>query len=284
MNATIDIPILSSFYKKISGDPFSLLDLGCLVTAIPLTVAYKVIAGAAPFPDDATTTALAAAPDFASFQAICNGTSALASRQTSRLVGSAAIAPSINKKFGLSAGIVAWAGAGVQSIVAPLKKKFPALPGLSPVNSVAYLLYVTPDLVGQIPDLQHKKWWAVFNNVVADLMLIKTVSDACIDKSGAITQARKDSWNAVSPWVDCVGNVIWEVPTTAAFVDPENRNTPGLLAVVGGSAFDCNGILSPLIADDSDPVTWTIVLIVATLFNDCYGVLSCASAALLFQE
>jgi hypothetical protein len=45
MNKTIDIPIISWIYKKISGDPLSLLDLMCLCGAVPATIVYKLTFG-----------------------------------------------------------------------------------------------------------------------------------------------------------------------------------------------------------------------------------------------
>jgi hypothetical protein len=46
MNKTIDIPVISWLYKKVSGgDPLSLLDLTCLIAAVPTTIVYKLTFG-----------------------------------------------------------------------------------------------------------------------------------------------------------------------------------------------------------------------------------------------
>ncbi|HXE13324.1 MAG TPA: hypothetical protein VN633_14455 [Bryobacteraceae bacterium] len=52
LNASIDIPVISYIYKLISGDDLSILDLLCLILAVPVTILYKVIFGSAPFSAD----------------------------------------------------------------------------------------------------------------------------------------------------------------------------------------------------------------------------------------
>jgi len=51
------IPFVSDFYKWLTGDDLTLIDLFALVLAIPATVAFKLLQRAAPFPDDASVTA-----------------------------------------------------------------------------------------------------------------------------------------------------------------------------------------------------------------------------------
>ncbi|KAH8686166.1 hypothetical protein BGZ61DRAFT_533733 [Ilyonectria robusta] len=53
-DSPLNIPVLSQVYKLITGDELTIIDLVCLVSAIPATIIYKIICGKAPFPDDAT--------------------------------------------------------------------------------------------------------------------------------------------------------------------------------------------------------------------------------------
>jgi hypothetical protein len=55
LNASIDIPVISYIYKLISGDDLSILDLLCLILAVPITILYKVIFGSAPFSADSVS-------------------------------------------------------------------------------------------------------------------------------------------------------------------------------------------------------------------------------------
>jgi hypothetical protein len=56
VDSPIDIPVITWLYEKVTGDKgMSVLDLFCLICAIPSTVIYKLISGKAPFPDDTIT-------------------------------------------------------------------------------------------------------------------------------------------------------------------------------------------------------------------------------------
>ena len=71
MTAPINIPVISWLYGKISGgSTFTLLDLCCLVTAIPATIVYKLAENEAPFSQGNLAEQLYAAPDLATVQSI----------------------------------------------------------------------------------------------------------------------------------------------------------------------------------------------------------------------
>lgn len=56
LNATANIPILSSLYKLLSGgDAISLLDVFALLVAVPATMLYKVVSGKTPYPEGNTS-------------------------------------------------------------------------------------------------------------------------------------------------------------------------------------------------------------------------------------
>lgn len=290
LNATIDIPVISSIYQQVTNDDLSLLDLTCLVAAIPITIGYKIVANAAPFPDDATTTALINAPDFASIQKIYNPVPSLAAQvpAISRVAPSLGTAPSngtispeANKILVLTSGIASAVGALSLSIFQPVAKKFPETKVFPIINGLSYPLYVLPDIMGQIPDLQNAEWWAISNNSMADLMTIKNLVDMGVALSPTDSKAQT-IWNPISPWLDFGANIRWQVPTTAAIFATENQNWAGLLNFLGGTCFDGNGVMSPAVANDSDPVTWAASVRVATFLNLAYGALSCAASVLTF--
>jgi hypothetical protein len=291
LNATIEIPVISWLYKKFVGD-LSLLDLTCLVSAIPVTVGYKLITnGTAPFPDNATTTALINAPDFASIQKIYNPVQTFAAnvadRTTAKVADTTARATSTstsdNKIVVLAGGIASAEGALALCYFSPLKQKFPKIPLFPVITGLAYPLYVAPDIMGQIPDLQDKKWWAITNEVITDLMVVKSMVDMGVALT-AVGSAAQNAWNPVSPWLDFAGNILWQVPTTAALFDSENQNTPGILSYWGGTCFDCNGVMSPAVAEVEDPISWAIAVGIATFFNLGYGSMSCAASVLTFKS
>jgi len=167
-------------------------------------------------------------------------------------------------------------------IFSPLAKKFPATKVFPVINGLSYLLYVAPDIMGQIPDVQDKKWWAITNETIAGLMIVKSLVDMGVGVTDKNSSAQK-IWDPVSPWVDCVGNILWQVPTSAAVFDAENNNVPGILSFFGDTCFDCNGAMSPALAADTDPITWGILVGFASFFNLAYGAMSCAESVLTFE-
>lgn len=50
LNEEWKIPFVSALYKKIAGNPLSMLDLMSLIVAVPATVVYKLVFNEAPFP------------------------------------------------------------------------------------------------------------------------------------------------------------------------------------------------------------------------------------------
>ncbi|KAK1980408.1 hypothetical protein LZ30DRAFT_689963 [Colletotrichum cereale] len=68
----IKIPVISRLYRDISGgSELSIMDLSCLVAAVPATLLLKAVTGRIPFPEgDYTTTQLVEAPDFATIRGI----------------------------------------------------------------------------------------------------------------------------------------------------------------------------------------------------------------------
>jgi hypothetical protein len=80
LDASIDIPIISWIYKLITGSDRAMLDLVCLVCAIPATLTYKLVKNAPPFPDDDHTTALMKASDFASLSKLLRGSTATSAK------------------------------------------------------------------------------------------------------------------------------------------------------------------------------------------------------------
>jgi len=45
LNAVIKVPIISELYKKLVGDDLTVLDLMCLIAALPVTILYKIFFG-----------------------------------------------------------------------------------------------------------------------------------------------------------------------------------------------------------------------------------------------
>ena len=326
LNATIDIPVISWLYKQVANADLSLMDLTCLIAAIPVTVSYKLIANAAPFPDNATTTALTNAGSFSAIQQIYRPSQQVAAKapattpkpaaairevafttpepaamtaepaamtaeadvaapvaEVATPVAAATIPTADNAVLVLTGGIASLIGALSLIVFTPLAKKNPETKVFPVINGLSYLLYVSPDVMGQIPDLQNVEWWAIMNQIIADVMVVKAMVDMGVSLTPTGSKAQ-GAWNPVSPWLDFGGNILWQVPTTAALFNTENQNASGIVNFWAGTCFDCNGVMSPLVADDSEMVSWLVAVGFASFFNLAYGVMSCASSGLTFAS
>ncbi|GAA4271031.1 hypothetical protein U6A24_03955 [Aquimarina gracilis] len=68
LDTDIYIPVVSDILKDFGIPSLSFLDLFCWVSAVPVTLAYKIAEGAAPFPDNNTTTFLKTAKTWKSIE------------------------------------------------------------------------------------------------------------------------------------------------------------------------------------------------------------------------
>ncbi|HEX8113732.1 MAG TPA: hypothetical protein VF516_38635 [Kofleriaceae bacterium] len=122
LNESWDIPFVTAFYGWLTdGAPLTLLDLLCLILAIPATVLFKATQHAAPFPDDASVAAFEAS--FTAQTMLAN--SGLGTHQTTALARSAAPAvgdPKPAWQVLLSAaGFLSFAGYGLLSAAMDVK-------------------------------------------------------------------------------------------------------------------------------------------------------------------
>jgi outer membrane protein assembly factor BamB len=58
LDEPVDIPFVSNLYKALTGDQLSMLDLTCLLAAVPGTILLDVLTGSPTVPDDETTGAV----------------------------------------------------------------------------------------------------------------------------------------------------------------------------------------------------------------------------------
>lgn len=70
LTTPIHIPVVSDILEVLGVPEFSFLDVICWVGAIPVTIAYKIVKGEEPFPDDKYTSALIGAKSFSELEAL----------------------------------------------------------------------------------------------------------------------------------------------------------------------------------------------------------------------
>ncbi|KAM0289102.1 hypothetical protein ACHAO9_006322 [Fusarium lateritium] len=243
LNKPISIPIVSSLYKSIAGDELSIMDVVCLVAAVPATLVYKAITGSNPFPDNATTNAVIDAPDFSSLQQIMLGDS------------------SVYKTLTIMAEFAAMAGLGFSVIASAIKipwmteGKPHEVSGIIKQVSIPIKLLVLMPAVIQ-PRSDHDSWEIQMDAVVTDLAFLKV----CLDASSV---GEQEMYGTVSPYIDYAISALWIVPSIAKIVANHSK-TSSYLSLTTRLAYDVAIMTGPILWNPSlDPETKLIVLAVA---------------------
>ena len=283
LDAKIDIPVISWLYKQVAGDDLSMLDLCCLIAAIPVNVIYKLIHNEAPFADDSTSQQLIAAKDFDTILAIYQAAGTVQPSVQSFGGGTvkpmAAMAtmlvPTDNpllQKFQHIGNVAACFGAVALCFINYMKNYNNVnTKTICLFGAVSYLVYVAPDIMGVIPRYKNPNntWIQVTNEFMTDVCVLKTMADAFSFKRGDGPQSPEnlykdaaaaaedgytqnyqapnfiDKWNfMLSPKIEFVLNALWQFPTTAFVFLPDNRNASGWVNFGGGTAFDIGGMLA----------------------------------------
>lgn len=241
LDAPIDIPVISWLYTKVSGNPLSILDLICLVVAIPTTIIYKIAKEESPFPDTPFTNQLISAPDFATIQNLY-----AAQQPQARMAVSTngAVADTDNPLYDTLTQVfntVAFPTSIVFALLIEAKANTPTSGLISVAYAVTYLPYIAPDLPPLIARPNNQKPWEIFNELVMFISVVKALPDIATFRKGETGFLA--SWDKASPWLDCVINLIWEAPVIWAVV--EDHSTPGVMNFVGNTCFNAGGVIAP---------------------------------------
>ena len=311
LNAPIDIPVISPLYEAFAEDKLTMLDLVCLVVAMPVTFIYKLANNDhAPFPDenDKDYKALYDTSDFNAVANLC-----FTKTPQSGKAGAGASTPwqiettSVYDKLTFAGNICAGAGGLLIAILGSLKfmeesTEFKSV-ALSTAYACAYLPYVAPDILGcaeYIGDFK-KGWYNDLNALLGGIGLVKSFVDikSCWDPAdlgprktipgrpdpdgGPDLPERpekpgvdnRSSWTQVSPYIDLLLNVAWEVPVVFAYLDSK-RNINDVLNLTGNTFFNTTGVLSPFIAAAENVEVKAVLIGSAAALNLGYGALSMA--------
>ena len=286
LDTPLNIPVISPFYKNTitkGQSELTMLDLACLVGAVPLTVMFKLMGVNSVFAKGPVADQLINAPDFATIKRIING--------PATNVRTAAAAPSVYAQMTLAGGVMGLIGAIAGSALTAIKKAESmvnqqsfnysvierVISGCIAVNN---LLYLMPGIIGGVKDVQDKKWYAIMNSTLTGVYGLKGITDGIISVKSL---AKNEKWDFGSPVADGVLNGIWLVPTIAPLFYAENANVVGFFTALGGLGFDASGIMSPVI--NAAPKASVANLLIANGFvNVLYGGFTLAAAIIYYNQ
>lgn len=238
-DAPIDIPVLSWLYKKISGDQLTLLDLACLIVAIPTTIVYKLAEEKqAPFPaDDPFTQQVINAPNFETIQQL------YASGAPQTMAPGAALSSDSDTRAAVLSSIFdgsAFFSSLLLIVVGAGRSDAPDDKGLAILYGVLYLPYVSPNIT---VTRAGQTWDVIMSEAITGVSVAKTVADVaviCAKQPGA----EKSAWEKTySPIGEACINALWEIPTVGAVVRKHDAN--GIVGFLGNTSFNFGGVLTP---------------------------------------
>ncbi|KAI1169326.1 hypothetical protein F5B18DRAFT_18700 [Nemania serpens] len=310
LDAPLEIPIISPFYKSLVGDELSVLDLVCLIGAVPTTIAFKIFTGEAPFPDDATVAAGIGAVDRFRTQRMDTLTSTLAVKKNggaSRLLSAhsfARLTDDSGKISLMSEESCFSEEKDTARELSALTEKEPynaldtliiifdwlAIPGAVCVGTTAWFkreatILKTPwskpirafSFIGNLMYIgpnyaawQNAATWPI---VLNDICTILSVLKCGVDNV-CMSPAWQDKASGVC---ELVLNAIWIAPAVGGIVTTEPRTVHDWFLFSANVAFDLAGILTP-----GQKVEF--IFIAQEVLTAIYGVLGQVTGVLYYSD
>lgn len=291
LTTPLPIPILSTIYKAQVGSDMTVLDLVCLVAAIPVAIVYDFLSGGtAPFPDDDSVSGAATAGNTrrAAQQALlsnftppsapeqphssnepktkhksgCNSndSSTTAITATSLAVESLAAGDILTILF----DIAAVPGVGLTILAADAARKNPSQQ-IRLVGFAGAMLYMAPGYeVWPATDT----WPNNINVALGAICVVKALVDAvCINPK----------WTEVSPVLDFELNAAGLAATIGGFKALTSPQPADDTMFAGNLCYDLAGILSPEVDQPQ-------IRVVQGGLNCVYGILCAVTAKLYYDE
>jgi hypothetical protein len=261
LTAPIDIPILTPIYKLITnGSSLSILDLMCLVGAIPATVIYKVVVGSTPFPDNSTTTSIINAPDWNTLAGVIAPKTSSANVKALKQKDSAVTRVARAQELDISEedvlnvissvlDFLAFPAAVVVASCGLIKATGISSLAVRKVAFAGYCFYCGPDIESLFAD--PGVWYNEYNIFIAELSIGKAYID---NLTSAADNTGWNDWG--SPIVEAVINTVWLAPPIGAFVAARDSGDGDKQSTIDGFVanllFDIGGMLTPLTSEKID--------------------------------
>ncbi|MCJ1243952.1 hypothetical protein MMC30_001149 [Trapelia coarctata] len=284
LDAPLHIPILSSIYKQISGDDLTILDLICLIGAIPTTIIFKLTGGSTPYPDNPHTKAIISAPDFATLSKVLTNPNPLPSTQklafakVQAAAGGQPVAPTTEAITTAALNFSAYFASGAVAWFAVAKRASPVPSPLTRYLAAgSYLMYVAPNFPSSWPP--PTTWEAIMNDVVTLVSIGKTFADNTAYLSS------NPKWNDyISPSLESVINIVWFFPPCFQIVANSAPKDSDWLSLASNMSFDLGGTLTLFTSEKVTGVeVAAAVFVVAEALTLGYGVLCCGAGAAVLK-
>lgn len=260
LGQTINIPILSPMYKKACGSDLSIVDLLCLVGAVPATILCKLVTGHAPFDDRAVAVCqssksfAAMSPTQAPSAKIQPHVALVRAQATEGAPGDHEasedpVAAALIRSFNCITDVTGGVGAilflllsdGVIPIPSPVKLFMGGL------RVGAFFLFITPNINSNANPEHGTEWPWILDQIVTDLNFGKV----CFDNGPGVSIALPTYVDKVGPIIDSILNLLWMTPAIGKIVISHSKHAEqsacagSLLSDIAGMALGVAAIKPP---------------------------------------
>ncbi|KAK3354081.1 hypothetical protein B0T25DRAFT_581707 [Lasiosphaeria hispida] len=276
LDQPLDIPILSPLYHAATGNDMSILDVVCLVCAIPVNVIHAAVTGGKDgplFPDTQHTRDLVAASSLAELSRLImqrdskpNTLFRAAGTHASLLSDSNG--PTVPPWAFHFTSILAFVGGIGVAILDGIKASFAAgVPAKLRLLSFCFFpMYVAPNFSGSLSDTRT----AGANLVITFVAIVKTATDNF--GPGAVN---KEWQNGGSKWLEGVINFVWLWPLIETAIEERGEEVASdWVAVAGNAVFDIGGMATMA------TIRWPTFTYIARACPVVYGILMLASGTM----
>lgn len=263
LGQTINIPILSPFYKRVTGSDLSMIDLLCLVGAVPATVLYKMATGHTPF-DDHLVDFCQRSKSFGTVAKFDGGSASSAStinvrphvpmiRMLAKAQGgeppTAAekqdgdddkVREIVVRIFTCITDVTGGIGGLVFAILADEEALSPKVKMvLGRLNVGAFFLFITPNINSNCNPANAAKWPWIMDDIVSLLSFGKV----CFDNAPGVKEAFPVYKDKIGRVTDGILNALWMIPAIGKIATTHDKQgeqaacAGSLLADIAGMAF-----------------------------------------------
>lgn len=283
LDTPVDIPVISWLYKEITGNDLSLLDVLCLVIAIPSTLIYKLAHNKAPYPDNAFTSGLTHAGSWQELQKMFNP-STVANNNQERLLlilakdsSPESAAPNANTQQNGDAEVtirilrisatfssIAFIGLSIAKAVDDDSK------AVSVLHGICFFTTTGPNIAESLVASTDQRWDKILSEVVYSITALEKLIDIFTYKKETNTAMK--SWAEITKWVDFVLGLAGFVPTIASVSYEQDAKT--ITAMIGNACWNANRMTTPFANIKDTPKIFAAKMVLIGLYGLDQGFLS----------
>jgi hypothetical protein len=299
LDTPVYVPVVSDILEAFGVKSISMLDLFCWIAAVPFTIGYKAAHGAAPFPDNASTSLLINATSFATVQNACSESHQVAHAEALAATSFADTPAASPSALAKSVFVAGHAASGFFTLISCFLDSFEAAEetgenAFAVPSAIVAILSGAADglavvLAPQDP-IQSTAANVINRITLAARIIAKLVFSGPVQKrlgasSGVMSNLKANDGRATGAVVDAILTLPALGCTIEHFVElakeqSGDARSNAIIEETANITSYCSRISYAVAVNDEDPETKAIAIGAMDVFNVCYMGLETAEAAI----